>query len=310
MDNLGYILPIVCLAPQQKLRRDLMLKRKLFFASSAALLLAACGTDEDADTEETEESVEAPEENGEDTDGEGGTIIVSSVQSPMTDIVELAGENIEGDYEVELLEVSDEVQYNEALANEEIDANFAQHEPYMAQFNENTGSDLVAIQPIYNAIVGFYSLDHDSIDDVPEGADIAIPSDPSNEARALLILDDHGYITLDEDAGYFATVDDIEENPHDFEFSHIDLANLNSSYEDGYDLVFHYPTFIEQVGLTPDDALLLEADPDFTFAVSLVAREDNQDSEEIQALQEAFTSEAVVEYLEELEESGHLERAF
>jgi D-methionine transport system substrate-binding protein len=284
-----------------------MLKRKLFFATSAALVLAACGAEDEADTGTNEqETTQESDSTGE----EGGTIVVSSVQPPMTTIVEIAGENIADGYEVELLEVSDEVQYNEALANDEIDANFAQHEPYMAQFNENTGSDLVAIQPIYNAIVGFYSLNHESIDAVPEGAEIAIPSDPSNEARALLILDDHGYITLDEDAGYFATVDDIEENPHDFEFVHVDLANLNAAYEDGYDLVFHYPTFIEQVGLTPDDALLLEADPDFTFAISLVAREDNQDSEAIQALVDAFTSEAVVEYLEELEENGHLERAF
>lgn len=284
-----------------------MLKRKLFFATSAALVLAACGAEDEADTgTDEQETTQESDSTGE----EGGTIVVSSVQPPMTTIVEIAGENIADGYEVELLEVSDEVQYNEALANDEIDANFAQHEPYMAQFNENTGSDLVAIQPIYNAIVGFYSLNHESIDAVPEGAEIAIPSDPSNEARALLILDDHGYITLDEDAGYFATVDDIEENPHDFEFVHVDLANLNAAYEDGYDLVFHYPTFIEQVGLTPDDALLLEADPDFTFAISLVAREDNQDSEAIQALVDAFTSEAVVEYLEELEENGHLERAF
>lgn len=282
-----------------------MFNKTILFASTM-LLLTACGTEND----EPEQG--AVEEPSDETSGNDDiqTIIVASNTVPMTTIVEMTNDIIEDGYEVELLEVADDVQYNEAVNNEEADASFAQHEPFMAQFNEQAGGNLVALQPIYNAIVGFYSLDHETIEDVPEGAEIAIPSDPSNEARALLILDDHGYITLDEEAGYFATVDDIVDNPNNYQFTHVGLQNLNASYEDGYDLVFNYPTFIEQVGLTPADSVLLEADPDNTFGIQLVAREDNQDSPEIQALIAAFTSQEVYDFLEDLAAAGHLEPAF
>lgn len=228
----------------------------------------------------------------------------------MTDIVEIAGDVIEDGYSVELVEVSDNIQYNEALLNDEVDANFAQHEPFMEMFNTERDGNLVAIQPIYNAIVGFYSPVYESIDDIEEGAEVALPSDPSNEARALMILDHYDLITLSEDVSFEATVNDIEENPYDLTFTSIDLLNLSAAYEDGVELVFNYPTYIESVGLTPEDALILEDDEDFTFAVQLVAREDNQDSDAIQALQDAFTSQEVYDFLEDLAENGHLEPAF
>jgi D-methionine transport system substrate-binding protein len=281
-----------------------MYKRNLWFTLLGVMIfaLAACGNGNG------EEGAE------EETDGETTTedteIQVASQTIPMTDVVEIAGEAIEEPYSVELIEVSDNIQYNEALLNEEVDANFAQHEPFMEMFNEERDGNLTAIQPIYNAIVGYYSPAYDSMEDIEEGAEVAIPSDATNEARALLVLEQHELITLSDEVTYDATVDDIEENPYNFTFTHVDLLNLTSSYEDGVELVFNYPTYIDSIGLTPDDAIFLEEDEDNTFAISLVAREDNQDSEEILALQEAFTSDEVYEFLSDLEEEGHLEPAY
>lgn len=277
-----------------------MLKKSLLWGSTA-LLLAACGTDNNG----TEENA-APNDSGE----EETVIRVASQTVPMTDVVELAGEVIEEPYTVELLEVNDNIQYNEALANEEVDASFAQHEPFMEIFNEESGSNLVAIQPIYDAIIGFYSPVYETMDDIEEGAEVAIPNDSANEARALMILDHYELITLADGVGFEATLNDVEENPYDFTFTSVDLLNLNSAYEDGVELVFNYPTYIANIDLTPDDALFLEDDENNTFAIQVVAREDNQDSEEIQALVDAFTSQEVYDFLEELAEEGHLEPTF
>ncbi|WP_020006528.1 MetQ/NlpA family ABC transporter substrate-binding protein [Salinicoccus albus] len=275
--------------------------KKVLFFSGLALMLAGCSTNDDSE-EETAENAEG---------SEGEQVIqIASHLEPMTDVVEIAADNIEEPYEIELVEVSDNIQYNEALLNEEVDANFAQHEPFMEKFNEERDGNLVAMQPIYDAIVGFYSPVYDSIEDIEDGAEVAIPSDSSNEARALLTLEQHDLITLDPEAGYFATVDDIQENPYNFEFTHIDLLNLTGAYEDGIELVFNLPTYIASIGLTPDDAVFLEEDVENTFAISLVAREDNQDSEAMRAVQEAMTSQEVYDFLSDLEEEGHLESAF
>src|SRR5699024_5520101 len=117
--------------------------------------------------------------------------------------VEIANDVIADGYSVELVEVSDNIQYNEALLNEEVDANFAQHEPFMHMFNAERDGNLVNIQPIYNALVGFYSPVYESIDDIEDGAEVAIPSDPSNQARALAALQTVNLITLDPEVNIY-----------------------------------------------------------------------------------------------------------
>lgn len=277
------------------------MKKGLLFTGvlSAGLLLAACGNgSESAESTATESAASS-----EDT-----VIKVASHTTPMTDIVELAAEVVEEPYTIELVEVSDNIQYNEAVLNDEADASFAQHEPFMEVFNEERNGDLVAIQPIYNAVVGFYAPEYESIEDIEDGAEVAIPSDMTNEARALHILDAQGLIDVPDET--FVTVDDITENGKNLNFTHVDLLNLNASYQDGVDLVFNYPTYISEIGLTPEEALFLEEDDSNRFALQIVTREGNADSEKIQALKAAFTSQEVYDYLEELAASGHLEPAF
>lgn len=239
--------------------------------------------------------------------GEGGSgggqdtvIKVASHLPPMTDVVKKAGEvAAEEGYTVELVQVSDNVQYNRLVADGEADASFAQHKPFMEKYNQENDANLVHVASIYDAKVGYYSKDYTSLEEIPQGAKVAIPNDVSNEGRALAILDDHGLITLKEGVGFEGRVGDVEENPKDLEWVQVDLLNLPSAYEeDGIALVYSYPSYIAKVGLTPDDAVVLEENVDQRFSISLVAREDNVDSEKIQVLKDAFTSDQVKEFLE------------
>lgn len=274
------------------------MKRRTFALSALAgtttLALAACGA------------------GGSGSGGGEDTVIkVASHLPPMTDVVTLAGEvaATEG-FTVELVQVTDNVQYNRLLADGEVDANFAQHGPYMEAFNEAHGASLVLLEGIYDAKVGYYSKAHDSVDQLPEGAKVAIPNDVTNEGRALAILHGHGVITLPEEAGFEGRVKDIVENPLSLEFQQIDLLNLPSAYdEEGIAMVYSYPSYIKKVGQTPADAILLEELVDQRFTISLVAREDNQDSEKITALRRAMTSDEVRAFLEE-EHSDTLLPAF
>lgn len=235
---------------------------------------------------------------------ESKVLKVASHLPPMTDIVELAGENLPEGYTIELVQVSDNIQYNEAVMNDEALASFAQHMPFMEMFNQQHDGDLVSVQPIYNAIVGFYAPEYQSMDEIQDGAEIAIPSDPTNMSRALLILEDYDLIELDDAADIHPTLEDITENPRDFKFTEVDLVNLAAAYEDGVDLVFSYPTFIEPLELTTDDALFLEEDTENLFAQTLVVREGNKDSDEVKALVEAFTSQPVRDFVDELVAKG------
>lgn len=275
------------------------LKGLLFIGTAA--LIAACGNGAAEGTDV---------ENGADTI-EPTKLVVASTMPPMTDIVEIAAENIAEPYTIELMEVSDNVQYNEAVQHEEAYASFSQHEAFMEQYNEANDGDLVAIQTIYDPIVGYYSPVYNSIDEIEDGAEIAIPSDRSNETRALLVLAEQGLIEVDESvAPINVTLQDVTENPHNFEFTSIDLLNLTAAYQDGVELVFNLPTYIASAGLTPDDALFLESEENDLFALTVVVREENEDTDATQALIDAFTSQAVYDFLTELSEVNHLYPSF
>ena len=125
-------------------------------------VLGACGTGSD---EASEEKI----------------IKVASQTTPMTDVVKVAAEAVEDGWEIQLVQVNDNIQYNELLNNDEVDANFAQHEPYMQMYNEEKDANLVALDKIYNAKVGFYSKEYTDINDIPEGTKVALPNDVSNE---------------------------------------------------------------------------------------------------------------------------------
>jgi D-methionine transport system substrate-binding protein len=256
---------------------------------TGALALAGCST--------------SPAEEG---SGETVTLQVAAVTSPMTDIVEAAGEAIGDGYEIELVEVGDYVTANTILNDGDVFANFSQHEPYMESFNEANDGTLVAIQPVYNFVIAFYSRSLDDIADLPDGATVAIPDDPSNTGRALKLLDAEGIITLDDAVDpYVSTVGDIVDNPKNVEFLQVPISSLNAAYEEA-DLVFQWPSHIAAIGLNPeDDGLITELDD--TFRLNVVVREEDADSEAAAALAEAFRSDQV---REAIESSGTNEVAF
>lgn len=259
------------------------------------LVLTACSSKTEETKKETKEPV---------------TIKVASHTTPMTDMLEMIKDDLKNEgYNLEIVKVSDNVQANVALQNKEVDANFFQHKPFMEQFNQKNGANLVAIQPIYNATVAFYSKDIKNINDLKEGADVAIPSDPTNLARALRLLDHGKVIKLKDPNSYTVTTADIAENPKNLKFSEIGLLNLNEAYNEK-DLVFNYPTYIAKLNLTPEkDGLLVEDQNDSTFAVSLVAREDNKDTDSVQALKKALASEKIKSFINE-KLKGHATPAF
>lgn len=257
---------------------------------SVVLVLVAC-SGEDNDTKETTDVEESDSE----------TLKVAAVESPMTDVVEIAKDLLaEEGIEVEVVEMSDYIQPNEALANREIDATFSQHVPFMEQFNRNTDSDLAAVQPIYYANFGLYAEDYDSIEDFPEDATLGIANDPSNIDRSLRLLESHGLIEFKEADKEEYGLEDIVEDSHQYTFEQAEIASLSRLYDD-VDGVIINPTHASHLDLTPaDDALITEKE-DNKFAITLVAREDNVDSELIQKLAEAMTSEEVREFLTERE---------
>lgn len=229
------------------------------------------------------------------------SVIKVAAQAPfMMEILELSRPELakEG-YELEVVKVNDNIQYNELVNNKEVDANFAQHQPFMETYNKEKKGNLAIVQPIYNVKVGYYSKDVTDIKDIPEGSKVAIPNDFSNEGRALAILADYGIITLKDGTGMNGTVKDVIDNPKKLEFLQVDLLNLAETYnEKDVALTFSYPTYIKKIGLTPDDALFLEKTIDPRFAISLVAREDNKDSAEIQSLKQAMTSQTIRDFFE------------
>lgn len=234
----------------------------------------------------------SPAGDADDSGEETVTLRVGAVTSPMTDIVEAAGEEIADGYEIELVEVSDYVTINNMLAAGDIDANFSQHEPYMTEFNEKNDASLTAVQPVYNFVIAFYSKFRDSIDELQDGDTVAIPNDSSNTGRALKLLADEGVITLAEGVDpYAATVDDIAGNPKELEFLQVEIAQLNTAYDEA-ELVFQWPSHISALGLTPqDDGLITELDD--RFALQVVVPESEADSAATEALTAAFTSDAV-----------------
>ena len=250
----------------------------LLAIAAAVSLLAGCG-------EETKDASDVQ------------TIRVAAVTAPMTDVVKAAGEAVADDYKIELVEVGDYVILNKMLKDGDIEANFGTHKPFMEDFNAKNDASLVNIQPVYNFVIAFYSKNYDSIEQLPDGAKVAIPDDASNLARALKLLASEGLITLDPAVDpYQATLENITENPKDLQFQLLAISQLNTAYEEA-DLLFQWPSHIVHLGLNPaDDGLITELDDH--FALNVVVREGT-DEETVKALQDAFSSDEVRKLIEE-----------
>ncbi|WP_075881301.1 MetQ/NlpA family ABC transporter substrate-binding protein [Vreelandella massiliensis] len=228
------------------------------------------------------------------------SIKVGTVAGPETDVMQVAAEIAQREYglTVEIIEFTDYVTPNAALADGSLDANAYQHEPYMQAMVNDRGYDFAIAGYTFVYPIGAYSEKYDSIDELPEGAQIALPNDPSNEGRALILMHNQGLITLEDPTNLEATPIDILANPKNFRFREIEAAQLPRVLPD-VDLAFINNTFAQPAGLSLDDALIQEG-PESPYVNLIVVRDGDEDRDEIRQLVNAYQTEAVVEKASEL----------
>lgn len=242
----------------------------------------------------------APSENSSDDAAE--TLAVGATAVPAGDILEYIDAELAADagLDLEIHEYSDYIAPNAALAEGQLDVNLYQHEPFLLEYNEGNDTDLVAVDQIYLPPLGLYSNVVDDLDDLEEGAEVALPNDPTNEFRALLLLEEGGLITLDEgiEEATFS-LDDIEENPLDLEFQEVEAAQLPRSLDD-VDAAIVNNNYAQEAGLDfEEDSILLEQVDGNPYVNVLATHPDNTDDERIDTLLELLTSPETVQYIEE-----------
>ena len=235
--------------------------------------------------------------------GEGTiTLKVGASPAPHAEILEvvkdvLAQEGIN----LEIVEFDDYILPNQAVEDGSLDANYFQHITYMNDFNEQYGTHLVSAAEVHYEPMALYAGKVTSLDELPDGALIGVPNDATNEARALLVLQQEGLITLDENAGITATINDIVDNPKNLEFSEMEAAQLPLRLAD-LDMAVINGNYAIDAGLSMADALAIEsADGDAATAyVNVLAVKEGRESDPaIQALAEALCSQEVKDFIDE-----------
>jgi len=185
---------------------------------------------------------------------------------------------------------------NRALADKEVDANFFEHQPFLDIQVQKFGYPIESIAKIEIEPMGIYSKKIKSLDDLADYAKVAVPNDPSNEARALILFEQAGVITLDDSTNLQATVANIVKNPKNIQFFEIDGAMLPRSLSDVSAAAIN-TNYALTAGLSPmKDALILE-NKDSPYANVLVVRTEDEDRPDIEALKEAMTSEKMKEFI-------------
>ena len=262
------------------------------FAISA---LAGCGgsssASKPAETKAAETSAAA--------DAEVITVAASAV--PHAEILEQAKPILaEQGYDLQITIFNDYVQPNEVVEAGDFDANYFQHIPYLDSFNAEKGTHLVNAGGIHYEPFGIYPGSRKSLDEVAEGDEILVPNDTSNEARALLLLQDNGLLKLKDGVGLNATVTDITENPYNLKITEMEAAQIARSLPDAAFGVINGNYALEAGLSAAKDALTYEASDSEaakTYVNVIAVYEGNETSEKIQALVNALKSDEIVKYI-------------
>lgn len=229
-------------------------------------------------------------------------IRVGASITPHAEILEQVKEVLkEQGYELEIVEYNDYVLPNTALEDGELDANFFQHQPYLDDFNQENGTHLVSAAAVHFEPFGLYAGKTAKLEELSDGATVAVPNDTTNEARALLLLEAQGLITLKENAGLQATTLDIVENPKNLQIKEIEAAQLVRSLPD-VDIAAINGNYAKEGGLDVSDAIAVEASDSLaadTYANVIVVKEGNENSAKTQALIKAVLSDEVRSYIQE-----------
>ena len=265
--------------------------------------MAACGGGTSSDTDTNADTSSDADTNGDATaNGETITLTVGATPNPHAEILaqvkdDLAAEGID----LVVKEYSDYVVPNTAVEEGDLDANYFQHTPYMEKFNEENGTHLVSVGKIHYEPMGIYPGLTKTLEELPDGATIAVPNDATNEARALQLLAAQGLIELKEDAGLNATPNDITSNPNNLQFKELEAAMLPQTASE-VDLSVINSNFAMEGGMNPATDSLASEDADSeaaqTFANIIAVKEGHENDPAIQALVKALQSDKVKEYIE------------
>ena len=276
------------------------LSRRSFLLGGAAVLgsfaLTACGgnsaTSSSAATSGAATSSSA---------SNGTVITVGASPSPHAEILKAVEDEIKSaGYELKVVEYNDYVQPNVALSEGDLDANYFQHKPYLDNYNQENGTDLVSAVAIHFEPMGIYAGKSSDIKNVPDGAKIAVPSDATNEARALLLLQDQGVLKLKDGAGLEATKNDIAENPHNVEFVEVEAASVPRTLQDA-DFGVINGNYALSAGLDTTATLASEgADSEAakTYANIVAVRKGEDQTDKTKALVKALTSDTAKKFIE------------
>lgn len=260
-------------------------------AAGLALALTACGGNSGAATTAAASSSAASD----------NVITVGASPSPHAEILEAIKPELEAQgYELKVVEYSDYVQPNVALSEGDLDANYFQHLPYLENYNTENDTDLASAGAIHFEPMGLYAGKSSDITNVPDGAKIAVPSDATNEARALLLLQDQGVIKLTDGVGLEATANDIVVNPHNVELVEVEAAAVPRSLQD-VDFGVINGNYALSAGLDTSATLASEgADSEAaqTYANIIAVRNGDENSEKTQALLKALTSDTARKFIE------------
>lgn len=254
-----------------------------------------------AGTESAQATEHAADAVGEGQPEAKGTITVAASATPHAEILEQAKAILaEQGWDLEVTVFDDYVQPNEVVESGEFDANYFQHIPYLEDFNATKGTHLVNAGGIHYEPFGIYPGTKKDLSELAEGDVIAVPNDTTNEARALLLLQANGVITLREDAGFTATVNDIVENPYGVEIQELEAAQVARVVPEVAFVVLN-GNYALQAGYTvANDSIAYETNDSEaaqTYVNVIAVKEGNEQNEGIQALVEVLKSDAIKQYI-------------
>lgn len=233
---------------------------------------------------------------------EDNTVIkVAASATPHAEILEQAAPILEEQgYTLDVTIFDDYILPNEVVESGDFDANYFQHIPYLDSFNEEKGTHLVNAGGIHYEPFGIYPGTKASLDELAEGDTIAVPNDTTNEARALLLLQDNGIITLKEGVGLLATVNDIEENPNNIEIVELEAAQVARVVEETSYVVLNGNYALEAGFSVGKDALAYEksdSEAAKTYVNVIAVKEGNEENEGIKALVEVLKSDEIKQFI-------------
>ena len=220
---------------------------------------------------------------------------------PHAEILKVAGDILaKADITLDVVEYTDYVQPNLVTESGEVDANYFQHGPYLEDFNEKNNTHLVRVAAIHYEPLGLYPGKTKSLNDLADGAKIAVPNDTTNEARALLLLQDNGIIKLADGAGLTATVKDIVENPHNVKIQELEAAQVSRVKDEGAFVVLNGNYALEAGFSVAHDAVAYETSASTaakTYVNVLVVKAGNENNEGIQALVKVLKSDEIKQFI-------------